>query len=65
MWRTHTSRARVCIKYTKGQDGLEIKSTIDLVLVKKDMLRYVQDEAWDGDSQITMLHLLKVRLVGT
>ena len=33
-------------KYTrvaKGQDGVEIKSMIDLVLVKKDMLRFVQD----------------------
>ena len=33
-------------KYTRvarGQDGVEAKSMIDLVLVKKDMLRYVQD----------------------
>ena len=33
-------------KYTrvaKGQDGVEIKSMVDLVLVVKDMLRYVQD----------------------
>ena len=33
-------------KYTRvprGQDGIEIKSMIDLVLLKKDMLRYVQD----------------------
>ena len=31
-------------KYTRmprGQDEVEIKSTIDLVLVKKDLLRYV------------------------
>ena len=27
----------------RGQDGVEIKSMIDLVLVKKDMLRYVQE----------------------
>ena len=33
-------------KYTrvaKGQGGVETKSMIDLVLVKRDMLRYVQD----------------------
>ena len=33
-------------KYTRaarGQDGVEIKSMIDLVLVKKDMLKYEQD----------------------
>ena len=30
-------------KYTRGQDGVKAKSIIDLVLVKKDMLRYVQD----------------------
>ena len=27
----------------KVQDGIEIKSLVDLVMVKKDMLRYVQD----------------------
>ena len=33
-------------KYTRvarGQDGVEAKGIIDLVLVKKDMLRYMQD----------------------
>ena len=33
-------------KYTRvarGQDGVEVISMIDLVLVKKDMLSYVQD----------------------
>ena len=30
-------------KYTKGQDGKKVKSMIDLVLVKKDMLNYMQD----------------------
>ena len=33
-------------KYTRvarGQDGVEMKSMIDLVMVKRDMLRYVQD----------------------
>ena len=27
----------------RGQDGVEVKNMIDLVLVKKDMLGYVQD----------------------
>ena len=59
-------------KYTRvarGQDGEVVKSTIDLVLVKKDMFRYVQDvKAVKGmgrrlsDSHIV---LCKVRLVGT
>ena len=30
-------------RMTRGQDGLEIKSMIDLVLVKRDMLPYVHD----------------------
>ena len=33
-------------KYTRvvrGQDGMEIKSMVDLMLVKRDMLQYVQD----------------------
>ena len=33
-------------KYTRvarGQDGVDVKSMIDLVLVKKDMLLYMQD----------------------
>ena len=33
-------------KYTRearDQDGVNIKSMIDLVLVKRDMLRYMQD----------------------
>ena len=31
------------IRVARDQDGLEVKSMIDLELVKKDMLRYVQD----------------------
>ena len=27
----------------RGRDGVEIKSMIDMVLVKMDMMRYVQD----------------------
>ena len=33
-------------KYTRmarGKDGVEVKSMIDLMLVKKDMLRFVQN----------------------
>ena len=30
-------------KVTRGQGGVEVKGMIDLVLVKKDMLRYVWD----------------------
>ena len=30
-------------KYTRGQDRLKVKSMIDLVLVKKYMLRFFQD----------------------
>ena len=30
-------------KYTRGQDGVEGKSMIDLVLVKKYILHYMQD----------------------
>ena len=31
------------IRVAKSQEGVEIKSMMDLVLVKKDILRYVQD----------------------
>ena len=32
-----------CTRVARGQGGVEIKSMIDLVLVKRDMLLYVQD----------------------
>ena len=58
-------------KYTRvvrDQDGMEINSMVDLVLVKRDMLRYVQDVRavrWMGrglsDHHIV---LCKVRLEG-
>ena len=32
-----------CTKVARGQDGMEVKHMIDLVLVKKDMMRYVED----------------------
>ena len=31
------------IRVARDRDGLKVKSMIDLELVKKDMLRYVQD----------------------
>ena len=48
MWVTHTSNTRVCISHkyirvTRGQDGVVLKSMIDLVLVKKNMLPFEQD----------------------
>ena len=47
----------------RGQDGVEIKNIIDPVLVKKDMLHYVQDvkavRGMDEISQITMLYCVK------
>ena len=48
-----------------GQDGVEVKSMIDLVLVEKDMLHYVQDvrEVGEGLSDHHVV-LFKVRLVG-
>ena len=45
VWVTYFKH-RSLPKYTRvarGQDGLEIKSIIDLVLIIKAMLRYVQD----------------------
>ena len=30
-------------RVTRGQDGVEIKSMLDLVVVSKDMLQYVQE----------------------
>ena len=59
-------------KYTRvarGRDGVEIKSMIDLVLVKRDMLRYVQEyvRAVRGMGRGLSDHhvvLRKVRLVG-
>ena len=42
MGNTYFER-RSLYKYTRGQDGMEVKSMIDMVLLKKDLLRYVQD----------------------
>ena len=52
----------------RGRDGVDIKSMIDLVLVEKDMLRYVQDvRAVRGMGRGLSYHyvvMCKVRLVG-
>ena len=60
------------LKYTRGtraQDGVEVKSIVDLMLVKKAMLRYVQDvrRVRGMERGILDYHVLlcKVRLVGT
>ena len=57
-------------KYTRmarGQDGVEVKSMINLVLVKKGMLRYMQEmKAVRRMRQCLLDHhvlLCKVRLV--
>ena len=59
-------------KYTRaarGQEGVEAKSMINLVLVKKGKLRYVQDvRALRGIRQgLSAYHIVlcKARLVGT
>ena len=53
----------------RGQDGVEVKGIIDLVLVKKDMMCFVQEvRAVRGMGQGISDHhvvLCKVRLVGT
>ena len=51
-----------------GQDRVEGKSMIDLVLVKKDMLDYVQDEGSERNGMSSLRSpcctVNKVRLVG-
>ena len=45
MWVTHISSTEMHIstRVVGGRDDVEIKSMTDLVLVKMDMPRYVQD----------------------
>ena len=54
------------IRVVMGQDGVEVKGMIDLVLVKKDMLLYVQDvRAVRGMGRDLLNHhveLCKIRL---
>ena len=71
VWVTHILSTEVCIntQVARGRGGVEIKSMIDLLLVKKDMLRYVQDVRpirgmGHGLSDHHVV-LCKVRLVGT
>ena len=56
-------------RVTRNQDGVEVKSMVDLVLVKKDMLHFVQDvRTVRGMGQGISDHyvvLCKVRLVAT
>ena len=53
---------------TRDQNGVEVKSMINLVLVKKDMMRYVQDErvVRGMGRGLSDYHVVqcKVRLVG-
>ena len=55
-------------RVARGQDGGEIKNIIDLVLVKRDMLRYVEDvRVVRGIGRGLLDHaveLCKVKLVG-
>ena len=58
-------------KYTRvarGQEGMVVKSMKDLVLVKKDILRYVQDvrvvRGMDRGLSDHHVLLCKVKLVG-
>ena len=58
-----------CTRVARGQDEVEVKSIIDLVLVKKVVLHYMQDvravkEMGRGVSYHHVV-LCKVRLVGT
>ena len=43
VWVTHISSTEVCMSTQEWKSGVEIKRMIDLVLVKMDMLRYVQE----------------------
>ena len=56
-------------RVVRGKDGVKIKSMIDLVLVKRDMVRYVQDvRAVIGigrDLSYPHVVLCKIRVVGT
>ena len=50
-------------RVARGQDGMEVKSMIDLVLMKRDILRYVQDVGAVGGLSHHHVVLCKVRLV--
>ena len=70
VWVTHFKHKSLhnYARVARGQDGVKIKSLIDLVLMKRDMLRYVQDvravrRMGRGTSDLHVV-LCKVRLVG-
>ena len=48
-----------CTRMVRCQDGVEVMSMIGLVLVKRNMLHYVQEE-WDKASQIIMFCFVKL-----
>ena len=52
----------------RGRDGVEVKSMINVMLVKKDMLRFVQDvrAVREKGRDLSDHHIVqrKVRLVG-
>ena len=69
VWITHTFKHSSLHKYTRmpmGRDAVEVKSMINLGLVKKDMLPYVQNVRGMGrDHSDHHVVLCKVRLVRT
>ena len=70
VWVTHFQHRSLNkdSRVARGQDGMEIKSMMDLVLVKRDMLHYVQDvRVVKGMGRGISDHyvvLCKVRLLG-
>ena len=67
VWVTHFKHKSLhtYTRVTRGQDRVEIKSMIDLVLVKRDMMRNVKDVRGMGQG-LPDHHVVqcKVRLVG-
>ena len=65
MWVTRTLSIDKYKRVARGQDGMEVKSMISLVLVKKNMLHYVQDvRGMRYDLSDHHVIQCKVRLVG-
>ena len=58
----------ICISTQEWQDGVKVKNMIDILLVKREMLRYVQDVRVVGEMGRCLsdqhVALCKVRLVG-
>ena len=57
-WVTHTliKSFHKYMRVARGQDEVEVKSMIDMVLVKKDMLHYELDE---GTQMRVLLYCVK------